>query len=602
MLKKLAKGVLPPFYGGLFAFFTDVFDKRDSYDYVIFIARRCSNLMEIFFGLSGRSDEEFPLNFITDSAAFSRVPEFVRYYRQNKRFPSLLIVDDIVIYGQSLDTFLRELEDRLCDELIPYGASRETVASAFARAVQIRTFARNNQPLLLASRYQSNFTAVEIMEPVKWRDLSNRISRLILLRGQVNSYFISGAKIVPNHVAWGALNQEGFSRINTTYDTFSQTTFCRTLRLPEGETVIYTVRLFSSGVDGSTVAAPFVFLPSLPANVMSDMLQMALDECGARCNQRFDAAKECLRTRFELFVLLLSTSLLNEFCRLTGTTPQYNGKIKLQMNFGMALNSDMRQFVDFVLDPETKLLSLYEMDHLLMNGRMYQWRDAWDEYCRTGPRISDKGSEILREELENKIYDVGLNHYARAYWGTQMYQDETSESNVDYFTTVPALFDYFFESYGERSLPHVVSWVFQMADAGILAITIRALPYGRNNYVGQCLKTGEQSQFIVPKRLRDFIPVLAYIQRKAYIFNRDFDQELHRFSEVNKDIRSHMDEIHKFLMDLEASGQRLEDWNFDLVTLPNPNSKNWTEEITTAVESLLQQRKLMEDYGRLTRA
>ena len=602
MLKNLAKDVLLPFYRDLFAFFDEIFDKRDSYHFVLFIARRCSNLMEIFFRLSDRRDEEFPANFITENAMFSLIPVFVRYYRRNKRFPSILIVDDIVIYGRTLDTFLRELKERLRDELVPCGVSREAVAAALARAVHIRTFARNNQPLLLASCYQSGFTAAEVMEPAEWRDLSNRISRLILLRGQVNSCFISGAELVPNRGAWDALYEEGFSRIKTTYDAFPQTMFCRTLRLPKDETVIYTVRLFSSSVDRSTVAAPFVFLPNLPADVMSDMLLMALEKCGLRCGRWFDAAEACQRIWLELLVLLLSTSLLNEFCRLTGTTPRYNGRIKLQMNFATAMNSDIGQFVDFILDPGTKLLSLDEMDGLFTDARISRRSDARIAFRRIDLPMKADGSEQLKEELENEVYQIGLHHYAQAYWETQMYMDDTSEKDEGYFTTAPELFDRFSESYGKRSLPHMVSWIFQMADAGILAITIQKFHYGRNDYVGQCLKTGEQSQFIMPKRLRDFIPVLTYIQRRAYIFDRDFRQELRRFADINEDIRDNQDEIGQFLMDMEVSGQKLEDWDIGLVTFPASDSENWTEEIKAARRSVHRQRKLMEDYERLIKA
>lgn len=599
MLEKLAKDVLLPFYRDLFAFFNGIFDMGSNYQRVVFIARRCSNLMEIFFRLSGRCDKEFPPNFITDSAMFSLIQGWAMYYQRNGRFPSILVVDDIVIYGQALDAFLRELEDQLYAELEPYGVSRESVAAALARAVRIRTFARNNQPLLLSSRYQSSFTAVEIMEPVKWRDLSNRISRLILLWGQVNSCFISGAELVPAHGVWEALYQEGFSRIETTYDTFPQTTFCRVMLLPSGETVIYTVRLFSSGVDGSIVAAPFVFLPNSPKNVMNDMLQIAMDKCRMSCKSWFDAAKY-QRIKSEAFALLLSTSLLNEFCRLTGTIPRYNGKIKLQMNFGTALNDEMCQFVDSVLEPGAKLLSLGEMDRLFMGSVAYQW-GGWGERGWIDPQIQGNGSERLKERLENDIYEVGLDHYARAYWETQMYQGGLFERETDYFITTPELFGQFSESHSERTLPHVVSWVLQMADAGILAITMRTFPYDQTNYVGQCLKTGEQSQFIMPKRLRDFIPILIYIQRKAYIFNRDFRQELYRFANVNEDVRSRMDEIERFLAELGSSGQRLEDWDFDLVTLPNSNSENWAEEMKVALRSLHRQQKLMGDYERLIR-
>lgn len=605
LLYKLAKKVLLPFYDGLRAFFNDIFDMRDDYRYVVFIARRCSNLMEIFFELRDRSsdhdeDEEgFPSKFITDSALFSKVPILVRYYRRSRRFPPVLVVDDIVIFGQGLETFLRELEDRLYDELKRGGESREDIAEALARAVQIRTFARNNQPLLLDSRYQSNFTAARIMKPVEWRDLSNRISRLLLLRGQVNSCFVSGAQLDSDPEECDALYQEGFSRVETTYDAFPETTFCRVVRFPGGKAVIYTVRLFSSGVDGETIAAPFVFFPNMPANIMNNMFRTALDECGLGIEWELEAAGACQRTKSEAFAFLLSTSLLNEFCRLSGTEPEYNGKIKLGMNFGAVPDAE-HGFVCRVLDPnDAKLLSLSEMDRLFLDGLTHQREERGEEYPWIDFHTKALGDEALKEWMEDVIYNVGLDHYAQSYWKTQIYQEEPSEKRVDYFLTAPELFGRFSGSSG-ISLPHTVSWVLQMADAGILAITMREFSSGGTGYVGQCLKTGEQSQFIKPKRLRDLIPILAYIQRKAHTFNWDFERELCKFADVNEDIRTHMSEIRQFLRELENSGQRLEDWDFDLVTLPDSHSERWEEGMKAALRSLRRKQMLMMDYERLS--
>ena len=613
LLRKLAKKVLLPFYDGLHAFFDDIFNTRSNYRYIVFIARRCSNLMEIFFklrdDLSGydkdkedkaENERKFPPEFITDSALFSQVPGLAQYYRRSGRFPPVLIVDDIVIYGQGLDTFLRELEERLYEELKESGANREDIADALARAVQIRTFARNNQPLLLDRRYQSNFTAAHIMEPVEWRDLSNRISRLLLLGGQVNSCFVSGAKLDPAPEKFEALYRTGFSRIETTYDAFPETTFCRVTRLPGDEAVIYTVRLFSSGVDGAKIAAPFVFMPSLPERDMDDMFRTALDDCGLSDEWRLGTIGKCRRTKSEAFAFLLSTSLLNEFCRLSETKLEYNGEIKLGMNFS-DLPEDTHRFVDRVLDSKAELLSLRKMDHLFLHGLAHHRKERWggNRWAESG--MQESGDEKLKERLEDEIYSIGLDHYARAYWETQIYQDEPSEKRADYFNTAPELFRRFSGS-SKESLPHVAGWVLQMADAGILAITMREFSSGGTGYVGQCLKTGEQSQFIRPKRLRDLIPILAYIQRKAHTFNRDFEKELHKFAGINEDIRTHMDEIELFLRELEDSGQRLEDWDFDLITLPDSNSENWKEGMMEAFRSLRRKQRLMMDYESLSQA
>lgn len=597
MLKELTKDILFPFYKALRLFFESIFQYEQQYGFVVFIARRCSNLLEIFFQLwTEDSPRKFPPNFITDSALLAQVPLLATYYQRWGGFPPILIVDDIVIYGRSLNTFLEDLEDALCAELEPCGCSREKITSALIQAVRIHTYARNNRPLLLNSRYQSNFSAVETMDPVGWRDLSNRISRLILLRGEVNSCFISGAELSARPEDDTALYQAGFSRVETTYDAFPQTMYCRTVYLPSGDMIIYTVRIFSSSANGAIVAAPFVFFPELAEADLDRLFDAAARLCGLRLDtEEFDSAlSHNRRMKAEALTLLLSSSLLRDFCRLARVSARPTGRIKLQMNFGTGYNLSASQFVELMLDPKSELLTIDQMDHLIETILGYEY----DGLSFPLP-IEARGDEQLRVRLENNLYRIGTDNYAQAYWQTQTYQSEQNGEKKSYFATAPELFEQFCRS--DYSVPHVASWMFQMADAGILSFItriMRANAQGQAGRVAQCVKTGEQSQFILPKRLRDFIPILAYIQKKAYVLNRDFQDELYRFSQVNQDIQANLTPINQFLAALSDSGQELSDWNFDLTPLPDSSSPNWEEGMRSAMRSMRRQQSMMEAYDR----
>lgn len=611
MLKNLAKDLLLPFYGTLCRFFEEIFHMFGQYDYVVFIARRCSNLAEIFFRvLMGDDGVSFPSNFITDSAMLSLVPQMAETYRWSKRFPTILVVDDIVIYGKSLAVFLEELENQLYLQMEPELVTREEISAALLRAVKIRAFARNNQPLLLTSRYQSCFTVMKTMEPKRWRDLSNRISRLILVSGQVNSSFISGARIPQDRANWSKLRTTGFSQVTTSYDIFSEDMFCRILPLPDTQYIIYTVRVSRSSVDGGLVVAPFVLLPNMTQAQMDVLTQSVMYHLGAQLGDTplnpGGSWENCLRTRAEAVMLLLSTSLLQEFCARIECEPEYSGTIKLQMNFGTALNPEAWRLINCLLDPNMKLLSMAQMDQILLNSFGVVYTRGMSKGMQMNEIPVSKGSEWLKEQIEDQVYNNGLYNYSQSYWQTQMYQEQQPdnlEETVDSYTTVSVIMGQLpAMCQDERLFSHAVGWVFQMVDAGILAITVRPFTRGRTQYVGQCVKTGEQSQFIMPKRLREFVPVLVLIQRKARLLNRHFVEEFNRFAQVDEEFDRCKGDLSLFVEGLWNSGQDLEDWDFDLVTLPDYGSKDWKRTALDALRTIQSQRRHMDRYTSLTYA
>lgn len=611
-MKKQVKDILLPFYIDLCLFFEDIFSMGDMYRFVVLIARRCSNLAELFFRvLRGADGGRFPSNFITDSAMLSMVSRLAETYRWSGRFPPILVVEDIVIYGKTVTAFLEDLEELLFRELEPDGYAREEVVAGLLRAVKIRAFARNSQPLLLASRYQPNFQVMKMMEPMQWRDLSNRISRLLLVNGQVNSSFVSGAKLARKDVSWSALREAGFFRAQTTYDAFPETLYCRAVSSTGGWSVIYTVRTFPSSVDGGLVAAPFVFLPNMDETQLDCVIHQVLfwlkPQLGFTPLDEGGSWEGCGRIKLEALTLILSLSLMQEFCSVSKNKPNYNGQIKLQMNYGTALNKEAETFIDSLLAPGTRLLSMGQMDRLIFNsfGMVHVREQLFDNWL--GDKEDCRGNDGLKWQIEDLVYETGINCYTQSYWQTQMYQEwepkEGAETS-DYYTTVSSLLEKLHNiCRDEYPFAQALGWMFQMTDAGILSIAARSIARnGQERVVVQCVKTGEQSQFIMPKRLREFIPVLLMQQQHARTWNRSFYDEFYKFAQVNEDFYARRRELLQFLDDLDRSGQNLKDWDFDLVTLPDSSSENWLSEMKLALTAMQNQQHYMKQYIDMMRA
>jgi len=615
-LKQYAKTLLFPFYDGLEQFFKDIFSMQDEYNYVVFVAQRCSNLAELFYyliqnqSLLGERPQDYPPNFITDSALLSQADAMVSVYKRDGCFPTILIVDDIVIYGRSLSALLEMLEKRILERLEPEGYDCDEVISALLRAVRLRAFARNNQSLLLTSRYQPNFEAMEKMAPKRWRDLSNRITRLVQTVGLVNSSFISGAELDLSLTQWNDLCMKGFSRVDTNYDSFSECMFYRTVTLENAIQAIYTVRLFWTSSYGSSdvpqqkvVVVPFVFLPDISEDIMERVIAKALGQLRTQLGDTpLDAGgkwQNSGRTRVEAFTLLLSISLLKEFCRMTGYTAKPNGQIKLRMNYAAGLDQQVEQFIRNVLDMGKPLLSLAQMDDLFLNCADFTSVEplgyaVWEEPRRV------TGSKEFKNYIEDIIYRIGLKYYKRSYIETKVYHEPglaKGEVTSDYFVSLSTLLKKLTGNVkGKGVSAELVAWILQFLDAGILSLGVRTRAQETGNSVLQCVKTGEQSQFIMPKRLCEFIPVLILIQRKAYALDRTFEFELARLAQINRDCRERKGDILEFVQRLESSGQDLEDWDFNLLAMPSSNSGTWKEEIKSALEMIQRQQRYVSDY------
>lgn len=508
MLAKHTKDVLLPFYDNILSFYKDIIKKSSEYNYIVFVTQRSANLAGIFAKIISKGKgSPLPQNFISGSALLAMVPDIARRYIMYGWCPTILIVEDILVYGESINAFLTELETQLyinlqSESAISFSeelklsplfeglssnrASKKDIGSALRRTVRIHAFARNNQPTLLSSSYQSGFTVANAMEPAKWRDLCRRTCHLSLSIGQVNPGFMVGTNIKKDEGNWDALLQAGFSQVDTTYDTFPQKLFCRTITLAGSQNIICAIRVLPSCLTGDWVAVPFVLLPDLTEQQLDTLTKAILrplkTQLGCTPLGVGGYWQDCPQIKAEAIMMLLGVGLLQEFCGRLGVVPEYVGTENLKMNFGAELKDSVKTFIDSILSPDVYL----PVNRILA--------DCFGvEAPNNVGRKLDNGGDALIELIENVVYETSMAYWADDYWSTQMYQEKKPSSKLetsDHFFPISTLLNQIAGScVGRYSLSQLLAWVLQLVDGGYLGLAVKSFETEKGKYLVQCVKT-----------------------------------------------------------------------------------------------------------------
>lgn len=173
-------------------------DPQVAYAYRVYISRRCYNLNEIFFaqeletykkqGDSAAADRLIELRettFLNQYGLMCRAGELAaRYEADGHRFPRLLIVDELAIYGREIARLLEKMASLLVDAYAEqFGGKpvdeQSRLVRAFYAAADVRIYGKNEKPLLLPKELNDRICFEEEMPAARWRSFIRNISALV---------------------------------------------------------------------------------------------------------------------------------------------------------------------------------------------------------------------------------------------------------------------------------------------------------------------------------------------------------------------------------------------------------------------------------------
>ncbi len=561
--------------------------------YKVFLARRCMNLMYMFY-MCADDDwhrDSLESSFFSDGALLSNAREIAEIYRESHTVPEILIVDELLIHGRTLNQLISELVERIYRFLCEEGddVDRTRLETDVLNAVHIRVILQNNKQLLLYGIYQRNLRSEKIRPIRKWHQFSSGVSQAIAGGVVANTSFVptlqmrafadNDAKKIYRHLS---------ERADSLFTAFSwrkrflEKAWIYPLTNEDGAVkAIYTLRVVPSEMDGTKLIVPFVIFSDIRAQKGSlyqmlcsklfknfDLeMQVALDNVLRYWQADSPAWMEALSLIFSQNLLLL----LMQDCKIPGWEKGIDYE-KIRMSF-RSLNNDVAAlFYDRIVERTTPWMALEQMNKALLELTY----DA-EPLCHIQNIDDTEKSKESNEwivPIENTVGDV-LSKYGQQAEYHAFRQRTGREFLSGRGIANKPLSDILYQvshNYSEgmtQTIPNkqilscVVSVLLRYMDIGAAATVVS---YNESSdyegYSNMC-RAGEQSLFILPQRYSCYLPILSVMEQDCM---RDLERLTYRMKEFLTPIlkQKTVGDLITFTESLYEIGQYLQDWDIDL--------------------------------------
>ena len=556
--------------------------------YKVFLRRRCLNLMYLYLELhwDGMNEEQWLdiiSTFYSDSALLADAKEIAQQYCILRLMPSILIVDDILIHGRTLNRLIDKLTD-LVYQYVREGngdADRETVARDLLGALNIRVMVQNGNPLLLRSQYVKRLYCAEDKSDIwsrhRWHELSARLSRL-MGEGyfQNTSYVLSVYDVEEgkNGDEGETLSAKGVEHLaescGFTIDRWARRNrrdvAVRTLTNDAGDHMaFYTLRITQSSVDGKYSIVPFFFCSNMGnVDALLGNVSTYLDKNGLHQTKKiFDHWRNSSRTIVEILYLIFSHNILLLLQQKSGEDWNLAERLdvdKIKISFRSRMHPETTQFLEQLAGVKEPFFSWEEMNRMLLEPTKHavplvphQWI-APDSEAKPGFSAQTYIDLVLSQRAEMRELDAFYQ-----FTGQEEVRDVEQFPEVErlYATIRQLRGDGYLGTNGE--IIQLIAETHRLMDLAYMSVHAEKREREGEEYFVCTYHEGEQSQFIQIRRFADYLPILVSMERDCSSRPSLIKERVVQFY---KD-KSHeeLTSICDFVDMLYRSGQRLRDWS-----------------------------------------
>ena len=555
-------------------------------DFVVFMVRRCYLVALLLEQLTGiRMDENGRTRYLTDGAIFLHTGEIANDYLATGRMPRILIVDDLLIHGRSINHLVRVLEEELFREMkishylqmTNEDEAQYIVHRDLSRAIGISIFERASGQSVLDRSIRNRVRYFKGADAPKWRGFSNSVSALILASGIPNAAYVYTEEI--SGLQFERLPKKDF--IYTEYQNTNE--YTKVYSYHDGNTIkaIGTIRVVKHKFSNKYRVIPFVFMPSMDdyeETLLFERLRNKVSACSVYYDEIISWRERFGRRTFNEYIsLILSSALLNSFNDFYSITYQRSPfeVAKLARNY-YGESHDFEFYCRLISDSvESTRLSDYELQDILVHTIGYHEETSMGliRYSQEQERWWQDDEERLKKEIEDLFYRMGINEEIQA---AGLKRNDHMQSSKRYARNLFKSYDIIWFIYTELCSKHtmptlqlVVALMLQFMDAGILAISSYPSVDFKVEGFMQFAKAGEQSLFIRPIRNYRYLPMLGRAEEEARIHEHTLEEELRIYfsSELCAVPEKDKDELLYFSFCLDRSYQNAKDWDINLLLM-----------------------------------
>lgn len=571
---------------------------QDEWQYVVYTVRRSYVLAIIMEEITGKyMERDGSAVFLTDAALFLHCPQMADYFRKYRKFPKVLLCDDIILHGRGINHVIEMMECELY-RLLSDTFSEERIIMALADAITVHVYTRTSQPLVLFARYEKYMHFKRKEKPAFWHQLSSDISDFILCANITNA----------SYIFTGYLSEEDLLKIydlkdftKTTYQNTVQYTKLNYIGSEEEIRMIFSLRLIKNREQDGYRAAPFVFLPNLDSKETGFLTEKIKERITDKNYIKWLTETEALngkRTFNEMISLLLSNVVLQSFYEKYKIAIHEADKekelVKLTRNYNKDGFAQTRQMLSDLI--QMKLFTMDEMEDLLRRSMMTADRVVL-KLKRKGLTETTKYEKMeIRRKTEDYFYGRGYRDEMSAYELTKgMYYPTNIRSSRRAHGCCFMLTE-LNRGYTEQESKYCLSYFLQLMDAGVTGLSsyapnnIRVLGYA------QFAKAGEQSLAIEPLRMDEYLPMLDGMQSVCSHWLIPFEQELESYLKAFPEYYSKETarKIYELAARLRYIGQTPADWVGNYV-------RKLTADETQALDHMNRQSRHLSHYMKYAR-
>lgn len=626
----------------------------DSYFFVAFLTRRCHVLLEIFLeifrtffvdgipaGSSFSSIQSMSYlqvkqivdeHFLTDSNLVTQADRVADFYRENGRFPRVIILDEIILHGRAVNNLLLKYESAVIKRLAQFDpemneSKRDALRDRLVHLTEVRIYAQNDEPLLLLSRYRRRLHRERLCDSGQIRELSQKFAALIL-NSDVNNVAYSWNFRIPFHMRnnWKySLHPKNFAEVHTKMKSIHQTCFFWLYPDASSPKAICTLRWkYSYTSPRSILSVPFIIFDRIPRQnllrlhkrICEDLRELNLSFLtGYEDYDVGSAGSRYLLWLSETNDLILAYLMFRRFCAADGTYDTWAKYVEcsiLERNFKLFSPPGRKQGE---IAEELKRIWAWEPPcpdqleqyfEILLEGAQPLWTQ---EYLNdiSGP-ISVPESGKLLHAVEDVIASIGYEAERNAcekYSSGIFFSDEIlADWGKRYsMSETIALCQKLLEKEDRGKLEElyaVLALIVQAMDIGIIGMNPEYETATDTLYT--MVRAGEHSLFIKPERYQDYIPVLVEISRRCRESQLDLRRELERYIRCLPKEKSYVtvEELYRFMEDLRQVNQKVENWNFRLFDQINIcNSRHCVRAQKALSRHLSAQSYFLQEYKKM---
>ena len=525
-------------YDELYAFFRDSWGLENGavdYSYRVYTARKCFNLNELFFSIymhdiANTSFEEKALDirrrtFMTHHGLFCCVPDLIDEFRLHNRFPRILIVDELVIYGHEITNIICTLEDMVCEFFSNLPDDEQTmIRDKLLKSIDVIVFGREQKQPLIPGRIFSRIKFEKEMTGSQWRIYIQNVAQLLNRLGSLrNKSYLPVFSLPANRAKTTYASSHNWDYYKLRYHGINTYIWMHSVYPHDSEA--YTVRAISARATNDFVYyLPTFFLGDMTLsdakiflNFFAGQIESMVGSDNRLVTFLCNPFEKLLTVQFQLILCILSCVSYCDFLKKYDIPIAYDLQgvdiDRVCMNFGSQnkLIDDFGNLFDCILHNYAESSPLY-----------IDLMEYADKFLSTHaiPLFTSNGHNSKTSDFSGIILD-SEDYLQMISYKDEIYTSEMRVSDGIFSTATPkrsaiALRQYLRRT-GSQGYIEALIVMLLFSDDGIASTNLQVSQDGK--HIQMRLKAGELAGFSTLKKFYRFIPALIELELFCELFS-----------------------------------------------------------------------------------